>query len=102
MTEPTLTVDNSEALDDGTFAVWGTLHEDNFGDWTTHLMGYGDTKEAALADLNANALDAYAHAPQDDPAPPADPVDPPEMQAFASFIPNLGSGMLGGTHDLLA
>lgn len=107
MTEQVFTVDRIEALDDGTFAAAGTLHDTNFGDWTTYLRGYGDTREAALADLNANAIDAYAHAPQDDPEPPADSAEPavditsPAMSDGFIFTLNLGAGALTPTGGLL-
>jgi hypothetical protein len=98
MTDHNLTIDLVEALDDGSFAAWGTVDD------TAAIMGYGDTRQAAIADLRDNAPDFYAHAPEDDPPPPADPVDfvVPDAPIYSFAAPLLGSGLLTGNHDLLA
>lgn len=102
MSQTVLTIDSVEQLDDGTFAVWGDLVDPTFGGSETWLTGYGDTQADALANLQAQAANQIAHDPADDAAFDAGLMTAPEIPIFTIPVIDLGSGLLGGTSDLLA
>lgn len=91
MSEHTLTVDQTERYFDPeedafTWFAYGTA-DDGAG-----LMGEGATEDAAITDLYANLGIAFM---------PAVEYEVPEMTGFV-FVPNMGDGLLGGSHDLIA
>ncbi len=85
----TFTVDDAEQIvtDDGslTWAVWATVDDG------TGVMGYGDSKDAAIADVAANVGIAFIGDTTIDPPPP------PEF----TYAIDLGSGLLSTSHDFL-
>lgn len=95
MTEHTFTIDAVELIDDE-WAVWATI-DDGSG-----VMGYGDTRAAAISDVAHNVEIAFAgDTTIDPPDEPAIEVDIPEPMLFTFTAPTFGSGLLGGDHDLL-
>jgi len=97
VTDHTLHVEQTDLIPTDTegvfvWAAWGTL-EDGTG-----IMGYGDSSDAAVADMAANAGVAFT----EEPEPVVFDYTPPEIVPFVFTPPNLGTGPLAMPVDLLA